>query len=51
MKNLEPTSNPSEFDELTITDIKMLLQYKQFKNNIFLNNKIVELMSSIEDDK
>ena len=51
MKNLEPTSNPLEFDELTITDIKMLLQYKQFKNNIFLNNKIVELMSSIEDDK
>ena len=43
--------NNEGFDELTITDIKMLLQYTQFKNNIFLNNKLVELMSCTEDDK
>ena len=41
MKNLEPTSNPEGFHELTITDIKMLLEYTQFKNNICFKHQII----------
>ena len=48
---VEIDDNNEIYEELTITDIKMLLQYTQFKNNIFLNNKLVELMSCTEDNK
>jgi len=47
---VEIDDNNEGFYELTITDIKMLLQYTQFKNNIFLNNKLVELMNCAEDE-
>ena len=38
------------FEELTINDVTMLLQYKEFRNNIFLNNKLLELMDCIKDE-
>ena len=47
---VEIDDNNEGFDELTITDIKMLLEYTQFKNNIFLNTKLLELMNCVEDE-
>ena len=42
--------NDNIFEELTINDVTMLLQYKEFRNNIFLNNKLLEFMDCIEDE-
>ena len=41
-------NNDNIFKELTINDVTMLLQFNEFKNNIFLNNKLVEFMQCIE---
>ena len=47
---VEIDDNNEIYEELTITDIKMLLEYTQFKNNIFLNTKLLELMNCVEDE-
>ena len=47
---VEIDDNNEKYDELTITDIKMLLEYTQFKNDIFLNTKLLELMNCAEDE-